>query len=70
MGTIARVIGLRERADGSELKLTAKVLEYVLAVVFVYHPVHTLRVNVVRELQTLATALDLLECGSLADWMC
>ncbi|CAK0798868.1 unnamed protein product, partial [Prorocentrum cordatum] len=63
MQNIARVMGLREGADGSETR--PKVVGYLQAIVFGHHPVSQLRVNTVRELQTLATALGQLESGSL-----
>ncbi|CAK0851484.1 unnamed protein product, partial [Prorocentrum cordatum] len=65
MKNIGRVMGLREGADGSEVR--AKVVGYLQAVVFGHHPPGQMRINTQRELQTLATALDLLECGCLAD---
>jgi len=64
MRNIARVMGLREGADGSETR--PKVLGYLQAIVFGHFPVAQVRINTVRELQTLATALDLLENGALA----
>ncbi|CAK0838651.1 unnamed protein product [Prorocentrum cordatum] len=60
--SIARVMGLRGGAGGSETR--PKVVGYLQAIVF-GHPVSQLRVDTARELQTLATALDLLESGSL-----
>ncbi|CAK0820073.1 unnamed protein product, partial [Prorocentrum cordatum] len=65
MKNIGRVMGLREGADGSEVR--AKVVGYLQAAVFGHHPPGQMRINTQRELQTLATALDLLECGCLAE---
>ncbi|CAK0838916.1 unnamed protein product [Prorocentrum cordatum] len=65
MKNIGRVMGLREGADGSEVR--AKVVGYLQAVVFGHHPPGQMRINAQRELQTLATALDLLESGCLAE---
>ncbi|CAK0886883.1 unnamed protein product, partial [Prorocentrum cordatum] len=65
MKNIGRVMGLREGADGSEVR--AKVVGYLQAVVFGHHPPGQMRINTQRELQTLATALDLLESGCLAE---
>ena len=65
MKAIARVMGLREGADGMTLR--PKVVGYLTAVVFGHHPMASLRPGTVRELQTLATSLDLLEAGSLAE---
>ncbi|CAK0795565.1 unnamed protein product [Prorocentrum cordatum] len=65
MKNTGRVMGLREVADCSEVR--AKVVGYLQAVVFGHHPPGQMRINTQRELQTLATALDLLECGCLAE---
>ena len=65
MKAIARVMGLREGADGTSLR--PKVVGYLTAVIFGHHPMSGLRPAMVRELQTLATSLDLLEAGNLPE---
>ncbi|CAK0832761.1 unnamed protein product [Prorocentrum cordatum] len=61
---IARVMGLREGADGQRAR--PRIRGYLQAAVFGHHPIHSVGERTVRELQTLAAALDLLEDGSLA----
>ncbi|CAK0909482.1 unnamed protein product, partial [Prorocentrum cordatum] len=61
---IARVMGLREGADGQRVR--PRIRGYLQAVVFGHHPIHSVGERAVRELQTLAAAMDLLEDGSLA----
>ncbi|CAK0798723.1 unnamed protein product, partial [Prorocentrum cordatum] len=61
---IARVMGLREGADGQRIR--PRIRGYLQAVVLGHHPIHSVWERTVRELQTLAAALDLLEGGSLA----
>ncbi|CAK0845909.1 unnamed protein product, partial [Prorocentrum cordatum] len=61
---IARVMGLREGADGQRVR--HRIRGHLHAVVFGHHPIHTVGERTVRELQTLAAAMDLLEDGSLA----
>ena len=56
---------MREGADDSGA--TARVSSYLVAIVFGHYPMHTLRAGTVRELQTLASALDLLQSGSLPE---
>ena len=57
-------MGLREGADGQRVR--PRIRGYLQAVVFGHHPLHSVGERTVRELQTLAAALDLLEEGSLA----
>ena len=61
---IARVMGLREGATGVPVR--PKVRGYLQAVIFGHHPIHSVNERTVRELQTLASSLDLLEEGNLA----
>ncbi|CAK0908265.1 unnamed protein product [Prorocentrum cordatum] len=61
---IARVMGLREGADGQGAR--PRIRGYLQALVFGHHPFHSVGERAVRELQTLAAAMDLLEDGSLA----
>eukprot|EP00959_Pyramimonas_sp_CCMP1952_P107174 2240653-Pyramimonas_sp.AAC.1 len=57
-------MGLREGADGQRAR--PRIRGYLQAAVFGHHPIHSVGERTVRELQTLAAALDLLEDGSLA----
>ncbi|CAK0849798.1 unnamed protein product [Prorocentrum cordatum] len=61
---IARVMGLWGGADGQSVR--PRIRGYLQAVVFGHHPIHSVGERAVRELQTLAAAMDLLEDGSLA----
>ncbi|CAK0807057.1 unnamed protein product, partial [Prorocentrum cordatum] len=61
---IARVMGLREGADGQGVR--PRIRGRLQALVFGHHPFHSVGERTVRDLQTLAAAMDLLEDGSLA----
>ncbi|CAK0827567.1 unnamed protein product [Prorocentrum cordatum] len=64
---MARIMGLRGGgAGGSETR--PKVMSYLVAAIFDHCPARSLRVSVARELRALATSVDLLESGSLAEF--
>ncbi len=58
-------MGLWEEPGGAPV--CPKIKGHLQAIVFGHHPVHAVSQHTVRELQALATALDALEEGSLAE---